>query len=144
MNQSSFTLSALQEAVQGFLGGSFAWLFTSALAGAIACGAATEGLSEIDWVWGLAWIGHLAVAGAAIWGLIPLCIHAGCLAALIHGTDRVLRPILIAFFTQLTTSAIVTAMFEPQAARRLIIAWLLCATPAVLYLTARLRKRKAN
>ena len=142
MNQSSFVISSLREAVQGFVVGSLAWVFTCSLAGAIATAAGTEDLRDIDWVWAFAWIGHLLVAAAGLWGLIVLCIHAGCLGALIYGTEQVLSVLFIAFISQLTTSVIVVAGFEQNAWRRLILVWLLCAIPTIICLTGGLRKQK--
>ena len=109
------------------------WLLTCTLAGVIAT-AAAEGAQDVSWAWAFAWIGHLAVAGIGVWGLILLCIHAGCLGALVHGTERVLRVAVIAFISQLTTSGIVVVTFEPDALRRVTIVWLAFATPAIVYL----------
>jgi hypothetical protein len=144
MNQSSFVVAALREAIQGFVGGSLAWVFTCSLAGAIATAAGTEELRDIDWVWAFAWIGHLLVAAAGLWGLVVLCIHAGCLGALIHGTEQVLRVLLIAFISQLTTSVIVVAGFERNAWRRLFVVWIACTTLAIVCLAGGLRKKKSE
>jgi hypothetical protein len=56
------------------------------------------------------------------------------LAALIHGTERVLRVVVITFISQLTTSAVVTVSFDHDTLHPVMIAWLACAIPAIVYL----------
>jgi hypothetical protein len=75
----------------------------------------------------------LIVAGIAMWGLLVLCIHAYCLAALVHGTARPLRPMAAAFLAQLTASAIVAAMLQEEVFVRVASVWTVCATLAVGY-----------
>jgi hypothetical protein len=114
-------VSAFKAAMQSLLGGVFGWMLTCSLAGVIATAAATDNLNDLDWFWALAWIGHLAVAAVGVWGLLVICLHAFCASALIHGTDHVLRTIVMAFVLQLVTSSIVMMFFESEHWVRLIV-----------------------
>src|SRR5512136_1734465 len=102
MNQSPFAASIIREAIQGVVGGSLTWLFACTIAGVIPTAATAEGLDDASWVWAFAWLGHLVTAGIAIWGLPILCLHAVCLSALIHGTERAWRIVAVTFISQLT------------------------------------------
>lgn len=133
MGQSPYATSIVREAVQGTVGGSLIWVLSCAIAGVVTT-AATADSFDVDWSWAFAWIGHLVVAGIQLWGLVVICIHVLCLAALIHGTERVLRVVVITFISQLTTSAIVTVSFEHDALWREVMAWVACAIPALMYL----------
>ena len=63
------------------------------------------------------------------------------MSALIHGTDRVLRPLVIAFVAQLTTSAIVIVTLERDDFQRVLMVWLPCATLSMIYLVGSLVKQ---
>lgn len=103
------------------------------MAGVLATAAAAESVHDFDWGWAFAWIGHLAIAGLELWGLIVICIHAGCLASLVHGAERPVKIVLITFVSQLTTSTIVLLQFERQAFYRLSILWAAFALLAFTY-----------
>ena len=123
-----------REALQSVLGGSFGWLLTCSLAGAIASAASIESIHDLSWFWTVAWLWHLGVAGIEIWGVLIICIHAFCLTALIQGTDRVLRVLVIIFIVQLTTSMIVVVTFDRDALPRAAAVWLPLATISTIYL----------
>jgi hypothetical protein len=133
MSQSPYATSLVREAVQGVIGGSLTWLLTCALAGALATAATAEGLDDISWYWTVAWVWHLVAAGMGLWGLIVICIHVWCVSSLVHGTERVLRVVVVAFFAQLTTSAIVIVTLEREYFHRMIILWLPFATISIMY-----------
>ena len=141
MSQSPFATSLFREAVRSSVVGSLAWLIVSALAGALATAATAEHFQDFSWYWALAWVWHLAVAGIGLWGLIVVCVHVWCMSALIHGTDRVLRPLVIAFVAQLTTSAIVIVTLERDDFQRVLMVWLPCATLSMIYLVGSLVKQ---
>jgi hypothetical protein len=128
--------SVFNAAIQSVLGGLFAWLLTCSLAGAIATAATVERIDDLSWLWlwAVAWVWHLAVAGMWLWGLLIICIHAFCLSALIHGTDRVLRVIVIAFTVQLTTSMIVVVTINRDTLPHAAAVWLPLATISTIYL----------
>ena len=132
--------AVFRAAVQGVFGGLFGWLLTCSFAGAIAMAATANG-DEPNWSWALAWVWHLAVAGIALWGLLVVCIHAFCISALVNGTDRVLRVIVIAFSVQLTTSLIVTVIMDPETWVRALVVGLPLTLLAAAYLTASLVKQ---
>ena len=94
-----------------------------ALAGAIPVIAGTRGLEEDGWGIAFAWVGHLAVAGIALWGLAVICVHACCLSSLIHGTGSSPRSLALAFITQLSTSSVVLLLFEAENKERLVATW---------------------
>jgi hypothetical protein len=133
MNQSPFATSLVREAAQGTVGGFLTWLCTCAVAGIIPTAAAAEGFDNASWAWAFAWLGHLAIAGIAVWGVVVICIHVACLSALIHGTGRVLRVVAAAFGAQLTTSAIAVVSFDHDTFRRVAIAWLVCTIPLISF-----------
>jgi hypothetical protein len=120
--------------MQSVLGGLFGWLLTCSLAGAIATAATVERIDDLSWFWAVAWVWHLGVAGLEIWGLLIICIHAFCLSALIDGTDRVLRVIVIVFTVQLTTSMIVVVTLDRGALPHAAAIWLPLATISTIYL----------
>lgn len=126
--------SVFKAAIQSLLGGLFVWVLTCSLAGAIATAAAAEHIDDLSWYWAVAWAWHLGVAGIEIWGLLVICIHAFCLSALIHQTDRVLRVLVIAFTVQLTTSMIVVVTIFRYALPRAAAIWLPLATISMIYL----------
>jgi hypothetical protein len=132
MSQSPYATSLFREAVQGLIGGSITWLLTCALAGALATAVTAERVDDVSWFWLLAWVGHLAAAGIGLWGLIVICIHVWCVSSLVHGTERVLRVIVVAFFVQLTTSAIVIVTFEHEHFHRMMMLWLPFATISII------------
>jgi len=141
MSQSYYVTSVFRESAQGVVGGTITWLITCALAGAIATAAAAGSIEDMEWALALAWIGHLAVAGFGLWGLLVVCIHAGCLAALVQGTERPLRVLSIAFISQLTTSAIVAVTFDPEGLVRVMVVWAVFLVPTMVFLTGRFRKQ---
>ena len=116
------------------LGGLLVWSLICSLAGAIAMAATIERIDDLGWFWAVAWIWHLGVAGIEIWGLFIICIHAFCLSALIHGTNRVLRVLVIAFIVQLTTSMIVVVTIFGGTLPRAAAIWLPLATISTIYL----------
>ncbi|MGO9588098.1 MAG: hypothetical protein ACLP2Y_18120 [Limisphaerales bacterium] len=126
--------SVFNAAIQSVLGGLFVWLLTCSLAGAIATAATVEHIDDLSWLWAFAWAWHLAVAGMWLWGLLIICIHAFCLSALIHGTDRVLRVIVIVFTVQLTTSTIVIVTINKDTLPHAAAVWLPLATISTIYL----------
>lgn len=145
MSQEPDVFSACREAVTGLIGGSTAWLLTCSLAGIVATATVESNRgypTQFEWMWGLAWIGHLAVAGIAFWGLLIMCIHAWCISELVHGTERPLRVIVIAFLVQLTTSSIVTVAIEHDVLTRIAVMWGACATVALNYLIGSFVKEK--
>ena len=124
-------ISVFRAATQSLLGGLLAWVLTCSLAGAIAKVATGE---YFDWFWALAWVVHLAFAGIGLWGLLVILLHAFCLSALVNGTDRVLRIIVIAFTAQLTTSMIVVVTFDAEALPRALTIWTPLAAISLIYL----------
>jgi len=133
MSQSPYARSLAREAAQSTIGGALIWLLTSTVAGLIPTVAA-QGMDDVSWIWVLAWLGHLAVAGMALWGLLVVAIHAGCLSALIHGTHRLLPIVAITFVSQLTASSIVIVMLNDDVLQRVLLVWLACVIPATTYL----------
>ena len=134
MSQSPYVTSVLREFVQGVVGASVAWLLTCTVAGVIATVAGADNLEDVGWVWAFAWIGHLCIAAMGAWGFTVLFIHAVCLGALVHGTERVVRVLASAFLAQLTASVIVVAGFERAHPSRVILVWVVVATPVIVYL----------
>ncbi len=124
-------ISVFRSATQSLLGGLLVWVLTCALAGAIAMKATTE---NADWSWAFGWIWHLAAAGIGLWGLLVLVIHASCVSALVYGTDRVLRVIVIAFIAQLTTSTIIVVTFDREALPRALTIWIPLAALSIIFL----------
>jgi len=138
-------VSVFRTAAQSLLGGLLVWVLTCTLAGAIAKAATAQGLEDVDWFWALAWVWHLAVAGIELWGLLVLLIHAFCLTALVYGTDRVLRVIVIAFIAQLTTSLIVVVTFDGDTLPRALTIWIPLAGISIIYLIGSFaRQRRAG
>jgi len=123
-----------QSAMQSLVGGLVAWFLTCALAGAAVTAATESSFEDVDWLWGLAWVWHLAVAGAGIWGLLVICIHVGCASALIQGTDHALRVLTIAFVTQLTCSAIVVVCVDSYLWQRVVLVWLTLGGVGIAYI----------
>ena len=111
-----------------------AWVLTCTLAGVIATAAGADSVDDVSWVWTLAWLGHLFIAGMGAWGLPIVFIHAMCLGVLLHRTERVMRVLAIAFISQLTTSAIVVAGFEHAHSGRVMIVLVAFAMPLMVYL----------
>lgn len=145
MSQKPDVFSAFGEAVTGLIGGSLAWLLTCSLAGVVASITAETryGYSiDIEWGWAFAWIGHLAVAGVALWGLLVICIHVWCISELVNGTERPFRTLVIAFFVQLTTSSIVILTLEREVFERIAVVWVACATVVINYLLWSFLKQK--
>ena len=126
-------ISVFRAATQGLLGGLLIWMLTCTLAGAVAT-ATAEGVEDVDWLWAFAWVRHLAFAGIALWGLLVILIHAFCVSALVYGTDRVLRVVVIAFIVQLTTSMIVVVTFDREALPRALTIWIPSAIISLVYL----------
>jgi hypothetical protein len=134
MSHSPYTTSVLREAVQGAVGGSITWVLTCTVAGVIATAAGADSIDDVGWVWGLAWLGHLFIAGMGAWGLPVVFIHAMCLGVLLQRTERTMRVLMVAFISQLTTSAIVVAGFEQAHSRRVMIVLVAFTMPAIVYL----------
>ena len=134
MRQSPYATSLSREGAQGLIGGSLAWLLACSLAGVVAAAATADSVEDLSWSWLFAWIGHLAVAGIELWGLVAICIQAWCASALVHGTERALRVVVVAFICQLTTSAIVIVTFEHEYFHRMMILWLPFAALSMMYL----------
>ena len=82
------------------------------------------------------------MAGLAFWGLLVMCIHVWCISELVHGAERPLRVIVIAFFVQLTTSSIVVLTLEDDVFQRIAVVWIACATVAINYLIASFIRQK--
>ena len=106
-------------------------------------------MGNIGWAWILAWLGHLILAAMGLWGLIVICIHVGCLAALIQGTERVMTVLAIAFVSQLTASALVVTAFDnggdgADIKRRITIVWLACAVPVIVFLVGSFVRQARN
>jgi hypothetical protein len=106
------SLSVFKSAMQSLFGGFLGWFLTCSLAGAIATATTVHDFNEADWMWAFVWIGHLAVAAFGVWGLLVICLHAFCVSALIHGADRPLRVVAIAFAAQMAASTIVVVTLE--------------------------------
>ncbi len=116
--------SAATSAVKELLGGLFGWLLVCSLAGLIAAVAADGIPSEFDLLYVFSWIAHLGVAGICIWGLFVLCLHGLLVSALLHGHERPLHLLALAFLLQLTTSSIVEIMWEHSEWTRICLVWL--------------------
>ena len=71
-----------------------------------------------------------------------MCIHVWCISELVHGTERPLRMIVIAFFIQLTTSSIVILTLEDDVFERIAVVWIACASVAINYLIVSCLKQK--
>ena len=136
-------ISVFRAATQCLLGGLLIWMLTCTLAGAIAA-ATAEGVEFIDWWWwAFAWVRHLAFAGIGLWGLLVILLHAFCVSALVNGTDRVLRVIVIAFIAQLTTSMIVVVTFDGEALPRALTIWTpLAAISLICLIVSFVRQRR--
>jgi hypothetical protein len=113
----------LAAAAQSLVGGLAIWLVTVTVAGAIPTAVAADRLDEMGWELALAWIGHLAVAGMALWGLLIVCAHVYCLTALIHGIGSAPRAVVVAFVSQITTSTAVLLLIGSDHWSRLVATW---------------------
>jgi hypothetical protein len=145
MSQKPDVFSAFKEAVTGLIGGSLTWLLACSLAGVVATATAESRYgypTHFEWEWGFAWIAHLAVAGIAFWGLLVMCVHVWCISELVHGTERPLRMIFIAFFVQLTTSSIMILTLEDDVFERIAVVWVACATVGISYFILSLLKQR--
>jgi hypothetical protein len=121
-------ISIFGGACQSLLGGMVVWLLTCVAAGAVPVLANTDwtdplSRSELDWTLTFAWVGHLILATLFLWGIIVLCIHGLCLAALAHGTHGTLRVLSIVFVAQLTTSTIFVMLGRGDWWWRPALAW---------------------
>jgi len=131
-----------QSAIQSLLGGLVAWLLTCVVAGAIPSVLSAQWPPEIGWFIVLAWLVHLVYAGMAIWGLLTICVHALCLAALIYGTHNGFAALSITFFAQLTTSTIVVILLDSDLWWRPATGWAFCSCFLACYWITSFRRSR--
>ena len=137
-------LPVLRAAAQSVMGGLLLWALTCAFADAIATAATAGPHDEFNWSWAFSWIGHLALAGFGLWGLVVIAIHACCVSALIQGTERILCVVAIIFSAQLTTSTIIASILDSEHWMRAVAICLPLIAGAMTYAIWSLVRQKTD
>ncbi len=116
---------ALKDALQSLTGAGIAMVMVCAMGGAIPVVAGWSNLPDAeDWLLlAVAWVGHWAIAGLMLWGLVALLVPVWSLHELLHGNRNPFLALAPTLIVQLTVSTIAVCIFdyEYERARPIIV-----------------------